>query len=460
MLQKLIVGVLALTVLGAVAVGLYDASHDDADAAPSPLLVMDTAQVIAPEQAALPQQALTATPAAGTGPVLEQQQQAVDMVGEPWTASGTIAGLETSGMTLALSDGTQIFVELGPSHYWAEQGVTLVVGDIVTVDGFYNGEQYHAATVTTVDGVQLTVRSDTGLPLWSGGASGSQNQNGTTAGQTETQVAAEDWITVEGTVTLVNGSTLDMQTTTGETLALQLGQASFMQTQGVTFAPGETISVTGFWQGTTFRAGDITKLATGERLMLLDPNGRPLWAGPGRNGQGGQTATGQSGQAAGGQGQGGQGSGGQGQGQNRNQVAGIPADQWEMIQGSVSLTEPLALILQLTNGELVRVALGQTDFWTEQGLSFPVGDTLMVRGFWQNGQFEAGEITFVTSGEILIIRNTDGTLVYANQAGGQGNGGQGQGQGGQSQGSQGGQGQGQGGQGGGGNGNGYRGGRQ
>jgi hypothetical protein len=38
-------------------------------------------------------------------------------------------------------------------------------------------------------------------------------------------------------------------------------------------------------------AGDITQISTGMRVLLRDPNGRPLWAGPGSgngNGNGGQ----------------------------------------------------------------------------------------------------------------------------------------------------------------------------
>ncbi|RPJ00311.1 MAG: hypothetical protein EHM39_05060, partial [Chloroflexi bacterium] len=72
-----------------------------------------------------------------------------------------------------------------------------------------------------------------------------------------------------------------------------------------------------------FRAGEIDNLTQGGRLMLLDPNGRPLWAGPGttsgqsQNAQGGQGGQGQGGQ--GGQGQGGQGQGG---GQSRGYRGG------------------------------------------------------------------------------------------------------------------------------------------
>ena len=73
-------------------------------------------------------------------------------------------------------------MELGPSQYWTEQGDALLVGDVVSVDGFYNGDQFHAALVTTADGSQIRVRNRTGQPLWSGGSSGGQSQNGSVNG--------------------------------------------------------------------------------------------------------------------------------------------------------------------------------------------------------------------------------------------------------------------------------------
>ncbi len=378
-------------------------------------------------------------------------------------------------MTLTLGDGSQIFVELGPSHYWQNQAVTLAVGETVTVEGFYNGDQYHAATVTKMDGSILAVRTADGLPLWSGGSSGGTNsQNGTANGTDAAQVAAEDWITLNGTVTATTASSLTVQTQAGETLALQLGEPSFMQQQGIAFAPGDEITVLGFWQDTMFRAGEITKLATGERLMLLDPNGRPLWGGPGRAGnrsgqaQGGtttgqaqgtttqgQASQGQGGQGQGGQGQGGQGQGGQGQGgqgqggQGQGQAAQVAANQWETVAGRVTQVEPLAFTLQLQDGQTVRVTLGQVDFWSQDGLWFSVDDQLSVDGYWLNGQFEAGVVT-LDSGQQLTIRDQYGRLLWSDSTqSGQGQGGQGQGNaaGQGSQGSQGG-------------GKGYRGGRQ
>lgn len=500
MLQKVIVGLLALTVIGAAGVGIYDSTKNDtyseqmqvlakpaadetvavpvnAASDPSENAPADTAANVADVQPAgpdaAPQIAPTATPEIaiasgamdGAGPVQTEQQQAVDMVGEPWAAVGTITALDTAGMTLTLSDGSAIYVELGPSHYWQNQAVTLVEGESVTVEGFFNGDQYHAATVTKIDGSKLAVRTADGLPLWSGGASGGDSgQNGATAGngQTDIQVAAEDWITVEGTVTAVDAASLTIQTQAGEMLMLQLGEPSFMQQQGIAFAPGDAISALGFWQDTMFRAGEITKLATGERLMLLDPNGRPLWGGPGRagnrGGQAGASTTGQTqsttAQGQAGQGQGGQGGGnqGQGQGQGQNQGIQVPATQWETLTGHVTMVEPLAFTIQLQNGQTVRVMLGEVDFWSQEGLWFSINDQLAVDGYWLNGQFEAG-VVMLGNGQQLTIRDQYGRLLWVDSTqagqgqGGQGGGNQGQGgQGSQGQGSQGG-------------GNGYRGGR-
>ena len=79
-----------------------------------------------------------------------------------------------------------------------------------------------------------------------------------------------------------------------EVMVISFGRADFWQSQGVQFAEGDAIEVQGFWQVGQCQAGQVTKAATGERLLLRDPNGRPLWGGPGRNGgQGGNGGQGQ-----------------------------------------------------------------------------------------------------------------------------------------------------------------------
>ncbi len=201
-----------------------------------------------------------------------------------------ILELTTVGMSLALEDGSEVYVELGSPEYWQAQGVKLNSGARVTVDGFFNGTDYHARTVTTSDGAVLALRNEAGQPLWSGGGGNGSGANG---GQGQVQIPADQWVTVEGTVSALTNNGLVIQTADAQTMTISFGRADFWQTQAVTFAIGDAISMLGFWQGNQFSAGQVTKTATDERILLRDPNGRPLWAGPGRgqgNGNGGQHA--------------------------------------------------------------------------------------------------------------------------------------------------------------------------
>ncbi|MBZ0302997.1 MAG: hypothetical protein K8J31_24845 [Anaerolineae bacterium] len=312
MAQKTVISLLVVTIVGAFIIGLYDAVRPSlaSDAA-----VEEPAQVAAvlPTATAeiLVEPLATAdalVDAAATTPL----QQSLDNVGDTWTRDGVITVLDDFGMTLELSDGSSVYVELGPPSFWQAQNVPLMVDESVFVNGFSNGEQIHAATVLLPDGAQLTLRNETGQPLWSGGTGG-----GNVQGQSEplTQVSPEDWVTFSGIISSVSNSTVTLKTSDGP-MTVQLGQQRFWQDQGVTLAVGDEISVLGIWQSSQFQVAEITKTQTGERIMLRDPNNRPLWAGPGQNAQGSGNSGGQ-GQSNGGQGSSGgngQGNGGNGQG--------------------------------------------------------------------------------------------------------------------------------------------------
>lgn len=294
MWKKIIVAVLVLTVAGAVVMAVVDSQAKAA--AVTPVSEVSPTPDAAPQQygAGGNGQGRQQGNNASAGAAVQQQlNQSTDNVGDPWSTSGVIVEMGDVGMTVELTDGSQIYVELGPSFYWQAQG-NLAAGAAITIDGFYNGDQYHAASITTADGATLALRSETGQPLWSGGAangaSGSAGHGGQGAGGTgQVQVAPEDWVTIDATVATVNRNGLTVQTAEGETLVLSFGRATFWQEQAVQFAAGDAIEVKGFWQDGQYQTGQVTKLETGERLLLRDPNGRPLWGGPGRQGgQGGQ----------------------------------------------------------------------------------------------------------------------------------------------------------------------------
>lgn len=278
MLKKIVVGMLLLSVIGGAALALSETQSAvvEAQTVP-PTAVPTTMSAELPTQASTPVPTV-GVPAAAQAAPIQPVQNSLSNVGQAWNATGTVVSLSVVGMTFRLSDGSEVFVELGPQTFWGAQGVVLNPGDRVTVSGFFNGDNYHARLVTNAAGASILLRDEFGQPLWSGG--NSSGANGAAAGQA--QVPADEWVTIDGTVTTVTTNGLTLQTQAGEMLQVSFGQPGFWQTQAVTFAVGDAISMLGFWQGDQFQAGQVIKLATNERIMLRDPNGRPLWAGPGR----------------------------------------------------------------------------------------------------------------------------------------------------------------------------------
>ncbi len=299
MWQKIIVGALALTVIGAVGVGVYDATRTDEDPTAVEVLatppndeaaIAEEADATTTENAPADVMATSGVPTTSQpadAPLMPDPAEIAAMVGDAWEGTGVILAFDEAGMSVQLTDGTEVYIELGPPFAWQEAGVSLAVGDEVRVQGFFNGEQYHAASVTKANGETLQLRTEEGMPIWAEDPEFAAKMQEAGMLGAEMSVPADAWVTLEGTVTSFQGATLEMLTSAGKTLVLNLGQARFVESQGINFVQGDTIAVLGFWQNETFRAGEITKLETGERLMLLDPNGRPLWGGPGRGGAGG-----------------------------------------------------------------------------------------------------------------------------------------------------------------------------
>ncbi|MBN2471523.1 MAG: hypothetical protein JXN59_12430 [Anaerolineae bacterium] len=462
MIQKVIIGVLMLTVIGAAGVGVYDATRaPSVEPLPGETVQTDDtgAEILPGAEITATDVTLTSTEptsASPTGEIVQRTQTqshtghteitgdstgplqantAAGMVGDPWAGEGTILDFDEVGFTLLLADGTEQYVELGPAMYWQALEVTLAAGDSVTISGFDNGQQIHAGIVRTATGQEMALRSAEGLPLWSGGAQSNGNN-----GAGEIQVAPDAWVTLAGTVSAMQGANLTVTTEAGETLSVQLGQPQFTAEQNITFAVGDSIEVLGFWEGAQFKAGEIRKPATGERLMLLDPNGRPLWGGPGRAGVSGQGASGQvgsagQGQQAAGHGQqaAGQGNQGGGWGQQAASTRGagvqnaVPSAEWQTLTGNVTSVEPLAISIQTSTGEQVRVGLGTVDFWAQQGYVFVVPESITVMGFWAGDVFEAGQLTFNDGTGTLYFRDAQGALLWG--ANGTGSQGQGQSQG-------------------------------
>lgn len=276
MLKKIIMSILLISVAGAsgAAIASQAVTSEETNVSPTPILTSQS-----------------------QGNLGEPMVVSQEFVEDPFTATGTITKLDSYGLNLRLTNGETIYVELGPPEYWQSQKTKLQIGLEVTIEGIENSGMIHASQVILADGQTLQLREELGQPLWSGGIDNGSGQNdisGDGERIPDPQAQIDEWITISGTLVAIQGGRMTISTPDGELLTFQTGQPQFFAEQGVTFNVGDEVMVVGSYIGSEFVIGDITQVETGLRVMLRDPNGRPLWGGPGKsngngngNGQGG-----------------------------------------------------------------------------------------------------------------------------------------------------------------------------
>jgi hypothetical protein len=226
------------------------------------------------------------------------------------------------------------------------------------------------------------------------------------------QQVQHDWQTLTGTVVELQAQGLLVDTAEQGELLLNLGRPGFADQQNVSFNPGDAIAIDGFiGDEGFFVAGVIRNEANGQSLQLRDPNGRPLWAGPGRvqNGQGAQGGQGRRG----GQGQGQMGNGQmQGQGQMGSNQQFQP--EWQTLTGTVVELQAQGLLVDTAEqGELL-LNLGRPGFADQQNISFNSGDAITIDGFiGDEGFFVAGVIRNEANGQSLQLRDPNGRPLWA-----------------------------------------------
>jgi hypothetical protein len=276
MLKKIIIGVLLVSVLGAAGTALaYNTANPDSNAETTAIEPVASSRIDGANDQA-----------SQNGATQGAQTQA----GAPFQEIGTISEINDFGFQFKLQNGETVYIELGPPDFWRNQGIELQVGQSATVVGSSLDGQIHADQVLLANGLTLQLRTETGQPLWSGGASAGQGQNGGQAAgehQPQPQAQVDEWLTLEGELLAFQGSSMTLATAEGEIISFQTGQPRFFSDQGISFQVGDSLSVVGFYENGQFMVGDITQTSTGLRVLLRDPNGRPLWAGPG-NGLGNQ----------------------------------------------------------------------------------------------------------------------------------------------------------------------------
>ena len=127
---------------------------------------------------------------------------------------------------------------------------------------------------------------------------------------------------------------------------------------------------------------------------------------------GNQTAG--SGNGAGNSGAGGnQGNGGQGSGTDAGSGQAVIKD-WINVEGTVTKVDPDVLTISIENGSIVEIANRPWRFALEQGFTTAVSHRIAVMGFYEEGnEFEVGQITDLSTGESITVREANGRPLWA-----------------------------------------------
>ena len=84
--------------------------------------------------------------------------------------------LETEGYNIIAAPSGEVLIGTGPG-YLAEQGFEIQVGDAVSVDGFWENEEFKATEITLLaDDSSIVLRDKWGRPMWAGAGRKAQNR--------------------------------------------------------------------------------------------------------------------------------------------------------------------------------------------------------------------------------------------------------------------------------------------
>jgi hypothetical protein len=134
-------------------------------------------------------------------------------------------------------------------------------------------------------GEALGAHSEPGRAAVGGGslAAGTGRGGGLGDGTGTGQAEVDEWVTVQGTVVSVDADALVVQAATGEQVVVENRPWSFVQEQGFAAQPGDQMTLAGFYEDGDLEVGQITDTTNGQTVQLRDTDGRPMWAGRGRN---------------------------------------------------------------------------------------------------------------------------------------------------------------------------------
>jgi hypothetical protein len=116
----------------------------------------------------------------------------------------------------------------------------------------------------------------------------------------------------------------------------------------------------------------------------------------------------------------GRGQGGNGWGQGSESATGdqlgtgqAQVTEWVTLQGTVVSVDQNALVVETGAGDQVVVENRPWLFAQEQGFSAQAGDEVTLTGFYEGGAFELGQITDMTNGKTVSLRDEGGRPGWA-----------------------------------------------
>jgi hypothetical protein len=98
-----------------------------------------------------------------------------------------------------------------------------------------------------------------------------------------------------------------------------------------------------------------------------------------------------------------------GTGQGRNET--VRSVDWETLTGEVTIVDG-DVTVETAEGEVL-VGLGQASY--RQGFALKVGDEVSVTGFHEDGEFKAGTVENLTTGQTLVLRDETGRPMWSGQ---------------------------------------------
>ena len=129
------------------------------------------------------------------------------------------------------------------------------------------------------------------------------------------------------------------------------------------------------------------------------------------NGEAGTYVTGGSGQGRGGYGQG-SARGGVAERQYSNYQA--PPEEWFVYEGTVAQApeDGVDLVIATSDGQELTVGIGPM-YMASQGFTLQAGESVQVRGYWEDGEFKAAQVTRLEGGQTITLRDELGRPAWA-----------------------------------------------